>query len=67
MNRLSPVIRKTRERLDQLHEQATDLIARTHPDEDVTELVQSELVFDKGAAFRIGYDAGESPRYRDHR
>ncbi|EGL15166.1 MULTISPECIES: hypothetical protein [unclassified Paenibacillus] len=61
MKRLSPVIRKTWERLDQLHEQAADLIARTHPDEDVTELVLSELVFDKDAAFRIGYDAGESP------
>jgi len=44
-----------------LSDRALDLIATTHPDEDVTKLVVSELEFDRDSAFRLGYDAGETP------
>jgi hypothetical protein len=61
MKRLSPLIRKAWERLDELAEQALGLIAEAHPDEDVTELVLSELGFDRDGIFRLGYDAGDTP------
>lgn len=61
MKRLSPVIRKAWERIDELHGQAINLIARTHPDEDVNELVFSELEFHEDGTIRFGYDAGDTP------
>ncbi|MFF2885493.1 leucine-rich repeat domain-containing protein [Paenibacillus sp. NPDC057967] len=61
MEQLSPMIRGAWKRKDELIEQALELIARTHPDEDVNELVLSALEFDRDGAFRLGYDAGETP------
>lgn len=61
MKRLSTVIRKAWERIDELHGQAIGLIARTHPDEDVSELVFSELEFHEDGTIRFGYDAGDTP------
>lgn len=61
MNRLSPVIRNAWANFGELNDRALDLIAGMHPDEDVNELVLSELAFDKDGTFRLGYDAGDTP------
>ncbi|RXZ79428.1 leucine-rich repeat domain-containing protein [Paenibacillaceae bacterium] len=61
MKRLSPAIKKAWEHFDELNGQALNLIGDTHPDEDVTELVLSELEFDSDSTFRLGYDAGDTP------
>lgn len=61
MEQLSPMIRGAWERKDELIGQALELIAQAHPDEDVNELVLSALEFDRDGAFRLGYDAGETP------
>ncbi|MFD0870429.1 Internalin-J precursor [Chlamydia abortus] len=61
MKRLSPIIKKAWLNLDELTLRALDLIAQTHPDEDVSELVLSELRFDGDGTTRLGYDAGDTP------
>ena len=61
MNRLTPVIRNAWANFRELNDRALDLIAGMHPDEDVNELVLSELAFDKDGMFRLGYDAGDTP------
>ncbi|GAE08037.1 hypothetical protein JCM10914_4296 [Paenibacillus sp. JCM 10914] len=61
MKRLSPIIMKAWERFEELSDQALNLIATTHPDEDVTQLAIAELEFNRDNTFRLGYDAGETP------
>jgi hypothetical protein len=61
IKRLSPVIKKAWEHFGELIDQALNLIAEMHPDEDVSELVLSELEFDRDSHFRLGYDAGDTP------
>lgn len=61
MKRLSPMIKNAWQRFDELNERALEQIASAHPDEDVTELVLSELVFEKDGSFCLGYDAGDTP------
>lgn len=61
MEQLSPIIHKAWAQIDQLHERALKLIASIHPDENVAELAFSELSFDDGSSFRLGYDAGDTP------
>lgn len=51
MNRLTPVIRNAWANFRELNDRALDLIAGMHPDEDVNELVLSELAFDKDGIF----------------
>ncbi|MFD0711983.1 leucine-rich repeat domain-containing protein [Paenibacillus sp. GCM10027626] len=64
MKRLSSLIKKTWERLDALQGQALQFIAEQHPEEDVTELECSELMFEENGTVRIGYDAGDTPAGR---
>jgi len=61
MKQLSPFVIKVWEHFDVLTDKALSLIADTHPDEDVNELILSDLAFDRDGSFRIGYDAGETP------
>jgi len=61
IKKLSPIIKNVWERLEELDQRALDLIAENHPDEDVSELVMSELQFEKDGTFQIAYDAGDSP------
>lgn len=61
MKRLEPIIREVWVRFDELYNQALGLIAEANPDEDVSELVLTELGFDKDSTFRLGYDAGDTP------
>ncbi|MCU6792835.1 leucine-rich repeat domain-containing protein [Paenibacillus sp. WQ 127069] len=61
MKRLSPVMKKVWDNMATMHDQALTLIANTHPDEDVSTLVLSELVFEELGPIRLGYDAGETP------
>ncbi|GAA3402258.1 leucine-rich repeat domain-containing protein [Paenibacillus hodogayensis] len=64
MKRLSPLIKKSWERMDALQEQALRFIAEQHPEERVEELVCSELMFEEDGTVRIGYDAGDTPAGR---
>jgi|GEM_PF-5052131 len=59
MKRLSPVIKKAWERMDELKDRALELIAKRIWKE-VSELVLSEFVFDQVSCVRIGDDAGET-------
>ncbi|KOR88054.1 leucine-rich repeat domain-containing protein [Paenibacillus solani] len=61
IERLSPIIKKVWANLTELNDKALNRIAELHPDEDVSELVLSELEFDKDNMFRLGYNAGETP------
>lgn len=61
MKRLSPIIKNAWDHFGELSDRALDQIAKTHPDEDVTELVLSTLEFDRDSTFRLGYDAGDTP------
>ncbi|KQO14723.1 leucine-rich repeat domain-containing protein [Paenibacillus sp. Leaf72] len=61
MKRLSPIIKKAWEHLEELCDSTLGLIAGMHPDEDVNELVLSGLEFAGDRTFRLGYDAGDSP------
>ncbi|MFF2483505.1 leucine-rich repeat domain-containing protein [Paenibacillus sp. NPDC058071] len=61
MDRLSPTIKKAWEELSELNKRALDHIANLHPDEDVTELVLANLVFEGDTSIKIGYDAGDTP------
>lgn len=61
MKRLEPIIKKAWEHFEKLNDQALGLIAEANPDEDVSELVLTELGFDVDCTFRLGYDAGDTP------
>lgn len=61
MKRLEPMIKKVWERLEKLNDQALRLIAEANPEEDVSELMLTELSFDVDCTFRLGYDAGDTP------
>ncbi|MFC7677638.1 leucine-rich repeat domain-containing protein [Paenibacillus sp. GCM10028914] len=61
MKKLEPIIKKAWGHFDELNDQALGLIAEANPDEDVSELVLTELEFDRDSTFRLGYDAGDTP------
>lgn len=61
MELLSPIIVKAWTNLTEVNDRALNQIAELHPDEDVNELVLSELEFDKDNTFRLGYNAGDTP------
>ena len=50
--------------LEQLDEEVHKVIQNEYPNEDVSELELTDIIFDKSGcygAFALGYDAGESP------
>ena len=61
IKKISPIIKKVWESFEVLDHRALDLIAENHPDEDVSELVLSELQFAEDGTFQIAYDAGDTP------
>ncbi|WP_248565381.1 hypothetical protein [Paenibacillus sp. L3-i20] len=61
MKRLTPIVKKAWEHFDELSDKALNLIAQMNPDEDVSELILSELEFDREGSFRLGFDAGDTP------
>ncbi|RKN78273.1 leucine-rich repeat domain-containing protein [Paenibacillus ginsengarvi] len=64
MERLSPLVKMAWERMEELQEQALQNIAEQHPEEDVSELVYSELLFEEDGTIRLGFDAGDTPAGR---
>lgn len=55
---------KLSSKLKDLDQQARDIIQDDSPDEDVSELVLTDIMFDRSgcySAFALGYDAGNSP------
>lgn len=55
---------KLSSKLKDLDQQARDIIQDDSPDEDVSELVLTDIMFDKSgcySAFALGYDTGNSP------
>ncbi|ETT74641.1 hypothetical protein C173_08561 [Paenibacillus sp. FSL R7-277] len=61
MSGLTSQIQKVWAGLEGLLDRVLQLIADTHPDEDVNELVLADLTFAEDHSFRIGYDAGDTP------
>ena len=57
-------IRRLSTELVKLDQQAHEVIQKDNPDEDVSELELTDIMFDKSGingAFSLGYDTGESP------
>nr|WP_145402523.1 leucine-rich repeat domain-containing protein [Paenibacillus xylanexedens] len=61
MEALCPYIEAAWEQWPELRERALHVIGKANPDEDVSELVFADAVFQVDGSLRLGFDAGETP------
>lgn len=64
IKKLSTIIKKVINQLENFKSEAIKFIGEKYPEEDSKELILSDIVFDADKTFRLGFDAGDSPAGR---